>query len=66
MIKLWKMLTPTLSIKVGQFDWKLLKELCGTGAWVVVSQLGLMLYLNIDLLLANRLYGARVFAVFRG
>ena len=58
MIKLWKILTPTLSIRIGEFDWKLLRELCGTGWWVIVSQLGLMLYLNIDLLLANRLFGA--------
>ena len=57
MIKLWKVLTPTLSINLHSFDWKLLKALCCTGGWVLVSQLGLMLYLNIDLLLANRLFG---------
>jgi len=56
-IWLWKALTPELRVHLGQFDWKLLKDLCGTGGWVVVSQLGLMLYLNIDLLLANRFYG---------
>ena len=57
MIKLWKVLTPTLRIQFGQFDWKLLRNMCCTAGWVVVSQLGLMLYLNIDLLLANRLFG---------
>jgi membrane protein EpsK len=57
MIKLWKTLTPTLTINLHSFDWKLLKALCCTGGWVLVSQLGLMLYLNIDLLLANRLFG---------
>ena len=56
-IWLWKVLTPELRVRLGQFDWKLLKDLGSTGGWVVVSQLGLMLYLNIDLLLANRLYG---------
>jgi membrane protein EpsK len=56
-IWLWKALTPELRIRPGQFDWKLLMELCGTGGWVVVGQIGLLLYLNIDLLLANRLYG---------
>ena len=58
MVKLWKGLTPTLSIRLADFDWALLRKLCCTGVWVVVGQLGLMLYLNIDLLLANRLFGA--------
>src|SRR5258705_1702278 len=57
MVRLWKVLTPSLRIQLGQFDWKLLRKMCCTAGWVVVSQLGLMLYLNIDLLVANRLYG---------
>lgn len=56
-IWLWKALTPDLRVRLGLFDWKLLKDLCGTGGWALVSQLGLMLYLNIDLLLANRFFG---------
>jgi membrane protein EpsK len=31
--------------------------MCGTGGWVIVTQIGVMLYLNIDLLVANRLFG---------
>jgi membrane protein EpsK len=54
----WKALTPTLFISWRQFDWGMLKNLCRTGGWVIVSQLGVMLYLNIDLLVANRLFGA--------
>jgi membrane protein EpsK len=57
MIKLWKGLTPSLRISVGQFDWKLLRNLGGTGGWVLVSQIGSLLYLNIDLVLANRILG---------
>lgn len=56
-IWLWKELTPDLRVRLGQFDWKLLKNLSSTGGWALVSQLGLMLYLNIDLLLANRFFG---------
>jgi membrane protein EpsK len=56
-IKLWRILTPSLRISFGPFDWKLLRDLCGTGGWVLVSQLGTLLYMNIDLLLANRLFG---------
>lgn len=58
MVWLWKTLTPTLSIRLDQFDWVMLRNLCSTGGWVVVSQLGVILYLNIDLVVANRLFGA--------
>lgn len=54
----WRLLTPTLSISWRLFDWAMLRNLCNTGAWVIVSQLGVMLYLNIDLVVANRLFGA--------
>jgi membrane protein EpsK len=56
-VRLWKVLTPSLRISLSYFDWKVLKELFSTGGWVIVSQLGVMLYLNIDLLVANRLFG---------
>jgi membrane protein EpsK len=55
---LWRVLTPSLYIKLRDFDWSMMKSMCSTGGWVIVSQLGVMLYLNIDLLLANRLFGA--------
>jgi membrane protein EpsK len=56
-VKLWKVLTPGLRISLRQFDWKLLRELCSTGGWVLVSHVGTVLYWSIDLLLANRLFG---------
>ena len=57
MVWLWKVLTPSLRISLGQFDWTMFRNLCSTGGWVLISQLGVMLYLNIDLLLANRMFG---------
>jgi membrane protein EpsK len=54
----WRVLTPTLGVTARQFDWGMLKDLAATGGWATVSQLGAMLYLNIDLILANRLFGA--------
>src|SRR6185503_1976372 len=57
MVWLWKVLTPSLGISLGKFDWTLFRNLCSTGGWVIISQLGVMLYLNIALLLANRLFG---------
>jgi membrane protein EpsK len=55
---LWKVLTPTLPMVPGQFDWQILRELPGTGGWVVINHIGAILYLSIDLLLANRMFGA--------
>jgi membrane protein EpsK len=54
---LWKVLTPSLRIRTADFNWTMMRSLCGTGGWVVVSQVGILLYLNIDLLVANRLFG---------
>lgn len=57
-IVLWRVLTPSLHLSLRAFDWTILKELTTTGAWVIVNQLGAILYLSIDLLVANRMFGA--------
>ena len=57
-IWLWKMLTPTLRVHPRHFEWHTLRELTATGGWVVINQIGAILYLGIDLLVANRLFGA--------
>lgn len=53
----WRVLTPDLHVRFRDFDWKVLRNMCHTSGWIVVSQLGLLLYVNIDLVLANRLFG---------
>jgi membrane protein EpsK len=57
---IWKQLTPELRVDPRSFDWQSLKELTETGAWVVVNHLGALLYLGIDLLVANRMFGAEL------
>lgn len=57
-IWLWRRLTPQLHIRPGLFDWRALRSLTRTGSWVVVNQVGVLLYLSIELVLANRLFGA--------
>ena len=57
---LWKVLTPTLRVDPHYFDWGILRELTTTGGWVVVNQIGAILYLSIELLVANRLFGAEL------
>ena len=59
-IWLWRRLTPMLRIAWRDFDWAVLKNLAGTGGWVIVNQMGAILYLGIDLLVANRLFGAEL------
>lgn len=58
MIYQWRVLTPTLLVAPSLFDWTMFRDLFTTGGWATVSQLGAMLYLNIDLIVANRLFGA--------
>jgi membrane protein EpsK len=56
-IWLWKVLTPTLRLRAGDFDREILRNLASTGGWVVINQIGAILYLQIDVLVANRLFG---------
>lgn len=57
---LWKILTPTLRVRPGDFDRDILRNLANTGGWVVINQIGAILYLQIDILVANRLFGAEL------
>jgi membrane protein EpsK len=53
----WRALTPDLHIRFRDFEWTMMKSLCHTSGWIIVSQIGLLLYVNIDLVVANRLFG---------
>ena len=55
-IWLWRVLTPALRLSRRDFDIGILRGLTHTGGWVVVSTLGSFLYLNLDLVVANRLF----------
>jgi membrane protein EpsK len=61
---LWRQLTPTLRIVLHDFDWAVLKNLASTGGWVIVNQLGAILYLGIDVVVANRLFNAELAGKF--
>ncbi len=49
-----------LTISPHDFDKNELKRFLTTGSWVTMNQLGTMLYMNIDLLVANWLFGPKV------
>lgn len=57
-VTMCRRLIPSLRLQWGSFDLHIFKELTTTGGWVMINQLGALLYLGIDLLVANRLFGA--------
>ncbi len=57
-IRLWRTLTPTLSVSIAHFRRTALKHLFSTGGWIAISSIGVILYLGIDLLVVNRMFGA--------
>lgn len=53
----WTLLTPELSLTIRGFDRRSMREILSTSGWMIVGQLGSLLFLNIDLLVINRLFG---------
>ena len=53
-------LTPYLKIKFGLFDISRLKQMLRFSGWVLVNQLGAHLFLSIDLIVANLVFGAAI------
>ncbi|MCA9948174.1 MAG: oligosaccharide flippase family protein [Anaerolineales bacterium] len=59
-IVIWRYLTPELKIGLHFFDREQLGKLAGMSGWVLVTQVGALLFLNIDLVVANLRLGAEV------
>ena len=57
---IWRRLTPKLKILPRLFDISRLKRLLQFSGWVLVNQAGTQLFLNIDLVVANLVFGAYV------
>lgn len=57
-IRLWRRLTPTLHISFACFKLAALRSLLSMGVWVSVNHVGAILFLAIDLLVVNRLFGS--------
>lgn len=49
----FKKLVPEIKIKFNQFSFKRLKELLSAGVWVSIGQIGVMLFLGVEILVAN-------------
>ncbi|HPW73729.1 MAG TPA: oligosaccharide flippase family protein, partial [Methanothrix sp.] len=57
-IFLAKRVCPHLRISVNSFDRGRVMEICGMGWWVVINDIGALLFLQIDLIIVNLLFGA--------
>ncbi len=57
-ILVWQKLTPQLKINFSNFDLGRLKQLFGMGGWLVVNQVGSLLFLHVDLIVVNIILGA--------
>jgi membrane protein EpsK len=59
-ILLWKKLTPQLRINAGLFDRSRFNQLFTMGGWLLINQLGVVLFLKVDLIIANAFLGAKI------
>lgn len=53
----WRMLTPMLRLDPGAFEFGAMREMFATGGWVLINALGSLLFLNLDLVVINRVLG---------
>ena len=56
-IFLWKKLTPQLGIGFHHFDVSLAIDLGGMTGWIIIGEIGTILFLQLDLIIVNRLFG---------
>ncbi|MGD6776287.1 MATE family efflux transporter [Sutcliffiella horikoshii] len=57
-IYIFKKVIPKISLNTKSFSFKKLKELLSAGAWNSIGQIGVLLFLAIELLVANNVLGA--------
>jgi membrane protein EpsK len=59
-IFIWKQLTPELRISKSHFNLTKIRELFSMGGWITTNQIGSLLFLNIDLIVANLALGTKI------
>lgn len=59
-ILIWNKLTPELRISTNNFDKKRIRILFSMGIWMLINQIGTLLFLNIDMVVANIGLGAKI------
>lgn len=59
-----KKLYPTLTLKFKYFDKNQLNRISKLGFWLIISQIGVVLFLQTDIVIVNKLLGAKLSGVF--
>jgi O-antigen/teichoic acid export membrane protein len=54
----WRKLTPLLRHAFQYFDYSMLKNLTGMGGWLIVNQVGFLLFIKVDVFVINKFFGA--------
>ncbi|QSZ67331.1 polysaccharide biosynthesis protein [Methanofollis aquaemaris] len=57
MIGAWRVLTPQLSVRLRSFNRSSLKEMSVFGSWMLVNEIGSLLFLQVDLIIVNIFLG---------
>ena len=57
-VLVWRYLTPMLTLQPSAFSLQTFQELTGIGKWILISQLGIILYVGMDLIVVNKMLGA--------
>lgn len=57
-VVVWRYLTPMLKIQRSAFSLQTLRQLTGMGGWIVITHIGSILFLSIDLVVVNKMIGA--------
>ncbi|MER2171265.1 MAG: hypothetical protein ABS938_11600 [Psychrobacillus psychrodurans] len=55
---------PNISINLKSFNFYKLKELLSAGAWNSIGQIGVLLFLAIEIVVANIIFGAKIAGVY--
>lgn len=59
-ILIWRNLIPGLRIHFKDFDYSKLYNLVNMGFWLIINEIGVLLFIGIDLLVVNKLLGATI------
>ena len=57
---LWRKLAPELTVRLRDRDRSQFRDLMSMSSWVVVNQVGTLLFVNIDLIVVNMIFGAEM------
>jgi len=55
---IWKKFAPFLNLSISAFRFEVFKKIASMGSWLLINQVGSILFLSIDLLIINYFFGS--------